>query len=287
MDQTGIRPEIDVEASRAAIARIRALNLQVASMEEIRELLNVSLKGCLADAPSYDPGKRLFRARICDRPRAVSELWHPPADCVKLGRANRPNNPVFYSALAKETAVFEVQPAVGDTLGVASWITTKTLLANHVGYTPQVFSDLRSLRKHDDQFFFSQIGSEINQELCQFLAETFTQIVKPGEEYRYKFSATIAELLFSDAMFDALMYPTVQMRANSDNFAIKPAFADSSLRFERIEFMRVERRIESGYEVRLLYTTEECDADGHIRWPTKALPLGWIGGPPETSDHGS
>lgn len=82
----------------------------------------------------------------------------------------------------------------------------------------------------------------------------------------YKLSVAIAEKLFSDDMFDGLLYPTVQMQANADNLAIKPRYADSHLKFLKAEFARINAVREIALDIDVLDTAVELEADGKIVW---------------------
>jgi hypothetical protein len=148
------------------------------------------------------------------------------------------------------------------------WKTTAPLLANHVGYTDEAFKALGSNREHAkwDPAFPKTTEGDVDQLIVEFLAEIFTQPVPPGSEYRYKVSVAIAEKLFLDDIFDGLLYPTVQMKANADNFALKPRYADTNLRFLKAEFVRIKAVRAFAYDLDVLDTATELMPDGTIVW---------------------
>ena len=264
-------PVLNPEAVRAAIGAIRGLDLRGSSIEEISELLTPMFRGYKAIAPKFQPGLRLFRTRICDKPLHISELSYPPAPLTPLGRVNRPGSPILYCCTSRSAPFFESRPEIGQTVAIVWWITTAPLHVNHVGYTASVFQTLGSNR---EQAGWGPEparvpGEDINVQVAEFLAETFTRAVPKGSEYLYKLSVAIAEKLFLDDMFDGLLYPTVQMRANADNFALKPRYADSHLQFLKAEFARINgidavREFTFGIDV--LDTATELTPEGTIVW---------------------
>jgi hypothetical protein len=142
------------------------------------------------------------------------------------------------------------------------------MLVNQVGYTRQAFDALGSLRPSAG---WSLEPADIptgqgNEEIAEFLGELFTRPVARGDEHAYKLTVAVAEKLFSDDLFDGLLYPTVPMRANADNFALKPRYADKHLRFLGAEFARIDSERDFAYDITVLDTAAELGADGTIRW---------------------
>jgi hypothetical protein len=151
---------------------------------------------------------------------------------------------------------------------IARWVTTSELTANHVGYSRTIFSDLGSRRTHagwgDKPAEIP--GDETNREIAEFLNRTFGKVIYPGEEHHYKLSVAIAEELFAADVFDALLYPTIPMRANADNFAIKRSYVDSSLKFVKAEFVRIEKIRDAVFDITILDTAKEVTPEGDIVW---------------------
>ena len=142
------------------------------------------------------------------------------------------------------------------------------MLVNQVGYTRRTFDILGSGRP--------QVGwgpepadvptGEGNKEIAGFLAELFTRPVAKCDEHSYNITVAVAEKLFLDDLFDGLLYPTVSMRANADNFALKPRYADKHLRFLKAEFARIDAERDFAYDITVLDTATELGDDGSIRW---------------------
>jgi hypothetical protein len=261
----------DPAAATNAIAAIRALDLRSATIEEISHLLNPIFRGYQIIAPIFEPGITLFRSRICDKPSHISALLAPPPEITKLGRVNREGKPVFYCCTSRQAPFFESQPGEGQTVAITRWVTTARLMVNHVGYTAGAFSALASNREQAS--WGPRPITQLNEPVSAFLAEVFTQIVPRGSEFKYKLSVAIAERLFLlDDKFGGLLYPTVAMRANADNFALKLPYAREHLRFQRAEYARIEKVQDFAFNTTVLDTATELGADGSICWKGRLDP---------------
>ena len=56
------------------------------------------------------------------------------------------------------------------------------------------------------------------------------------------------------------------MSGNADNFALKPAFADEHLSFQKAELVRVDAVRDSGYDIKVLDTATKLGPKGEILW---------------------
>jgi hypothetical protein len=108
-----------------------------------------------------------------------------------------------------------------------------------------------------------------------------TEDVHKGDEYRYKLSIAINELMFDgaepmptdypdgprDGRAAGTVYPAMKMRGLADNVAIWPEFVDLYLRIELVQWELVEAADEqhSLYTVKHLATSREFP-DGNIIW---------------------
>jgi hypothetical protein len=260
--------KLDLAAARPAIAAIKTLDLRSASVEEIKTLLTAVFRGYQVVAPQFAPGIGLFRARICEKPANVRELSYPPPHVVGLGRVNQPGKPLLYCCTSRQAPFFEVRPPAATTLALVHWETTAPMLLNHVGYTSQAFRALGSARPHAG---WSDVPAEIpaidgNVEVAEFISDLFTRVVPRGEEHVYKLTVAVAEKLFAVDLFDGLLYPTVPMRANADNIALKPIYADTHLRFLGAAFVRIDAERDFAYDITVLDTAREVGTDGAIYW---------------------
>jgi hypothetical protein len=255
----------------AAMAALRKADLRLLSIDDLKTLLGPLFKGYSVQAPIFDPGVPLFRIRVWQKPSFLREVSYPDANNTRLGRANRPASPVLYCSSVRESPFFEARPEVGKTATIIHWVTTARLTVNHVGYTPSVFSALKSNRPHAGWAGQRAAvpGDQINAQINDFLAEAFACAVPPGEEYRYNLSVAIAEGLSCDGVFDGLLYPSIAMRANADNFAIQTKYADQNLRFVKAEFIRIDAIREFAYDITIFDTATEIGKDGSIHWTAR------------------
>lgn len=243
---------------------IRALRLEHTTIENLLALLEPILRGYAVEAPRFESGITLFRSRICGKPGNINDLWAPPPHLTPLGRVNRSGSPVLYCCTSRGAPFFESRPREGETVAIARWITTAPLLVNHVGYSKATFNAFASVRQQAG--WGPRPANHPNEAVSNFLAKIFTRIVPAGSEHEYKLSVAIAEKLFADDIFDGLLYPTVAMRANADNFALKLRYANDNLRFQKAEYARIERVRDFAFDITWLDTATELEEDGAIRW---------------------
>jgi hypothetical protein len=99
--------------------------------------------------------------------------------------------------------------------------------------------------------------------------------VSKGSEEIYKLSSAIAECLFADDIFNGLIYPTVEMRANGDNLALKLRYADKNLRFLKAEYARIDAVSGFTYKITVLDFATPLAPDGRLLWNA---PFGYLRG---------
>jgi hypothetical protein len=161
-----------------------------------------------------------------------------------------------------------MNPQAGDNVLVSKWVTQDSLLLTHVGYSTAAFKLLDSSRKfagwggNEDHI----IGDKANREFADFLAEAFVRKVCAGQEGYYRITASIAEWLLHSDIINGLLYPTIAMKANSDNFAIKTEYFDKSIQFDHAEFDRIDGVENGQYNITILDTASEVNTGGNILW---------------------
>jgi hypothetical protein len=117
-------------------------------------------------------------------------------------------------------------------------------------------------------------------------------VVPPESEHLYKLSIAIAEKLYlgplqmdseagefdGEPRFAGIVYPTIAMRANSDNIALIPEFVDRLLSLETVEWIRVDSKgTDLKYQITKLDFANSFGGDGQIEWKGR-LPQ-WVVGP--------
>lgn len=256
---------LQAEKVRATIDHLLSLDLRQMPAGDIKGMLQTAFEGYRVKTNRFRPGIRLFRGRPCDKPQNISAMLYPPPDRAPLNRANQSGKPVLYCCASRETPFFELRPSVGACLAIALWETTAPMLVNHAGYTHNSFERLGSARTESHNFRKSSRPS-IHDEITETLAEIFTRPSPQEGDHLYHLTSIVADFLFGDDQFDGLLYPTIAMRANSDNIAVKPRYADNHLRFLKAEYIRVDEVGDFSYRITILDTASGLDETGAILW---------------------
>jgi hypothetical protein len=275
LQETKAKPELSqasVDEIRRAIREIDSLDFKLVSIDEIKERLFVLFRGFTITTPVFEPGLTLYRARVFDsnRPRRLSDIAAPPSNKVTRNqRCNRAGESMFYSSTGRNAPFFECHVEPGQYVALSKWGTTKRLLVNNVAYTADTFGRLKSARecptwRQERPGLASK--TEANRLVGEFLSSAFSLDVKKEEEYRYKLTIAITEKLIPSEMFGGLLYPTIPMNGNADNFALKGDFVSSGLAFVRVEYMSVRSVEGMNINIDVLDSATAIDDTGGIEW---------------------
>lgn len=218
-------------------------------------------------APIYEPGLKLHRDRVCnEKPNNIKDITYPPAKLItKYQRVNRPGQSVFYCCAGRRVPFFECFVKTGDKFILSQWKTVSRLLVNNIGYLNDNIMGLQP--KSLDEL------KEANILIRNFIDEEFTKIVDKGKEYLYKITIALAEKHFSDDVFNGLLYPSIAIKARSDNLALKPNYVDKNLMIERVEFIQIISVKGFEYKIKVLDLATSFGKDGSIKW--KGHPGKW------------
>lgn len=112
---------------------------------------------------NLDVGTHIYRARIVDNDKLLSqiiestekELGPPPVGKIAAGRFNPPNIRVFYGALDKKTACYEIKPYLKQTIAIASFIVKR----------PKKIFDATKNVKHDISTFIKDANDHFKKPL--------------------------------------------------------------------------------------------------------------------------
>jgi hypothetical protein len=216
-------------------------------------------------------GKFHRAVKYKDRPTHKKFLIYPPPDITKLSRANLPLNPLFYCSGDPRATLFELRIQPGDTIVLSKWKLKEQSLFFPIGYSPDAFERLNSARNcpviPSPTINSPQLKKE-NDRINRFFEESFTRIIPPNQEYLYKLTAIIAERFFKNKSDSkcGLMFPTIAMQANAENFALTPDLVDERLQFESAAWFVVEEARDFTYKVRKLFYSDFIDSDNQIIW---------------------
>ena len=194
-------------------------------------------------------GTELFRARlnINEKPfTEVKDIWVPPIDLIKeYGRANKPNEQIFYCSSNFRLASFEVIQDIKNSLSpknevafltIGVWKTLEDINLADIIHSPVLHKtrgDIRAnFQKHQEILYKQHLTPEIataSSLISQFFSEQFTKY-KTNSHHDYKISAYYTRLLktmnskiapeYIKKKFDGVNYPSVAMKYKGDNQAV-------------------------------------------------------------------
>jgi hypothetical protein len=224
---------------RATVGELRVLALYLrervgpsTTVDDLVPLVGSIMDGYRVSMPSLNAGQGLFRGRVLeDPPSSLSHLSYPPASVVGEGRANRAGSPMLYVTTSHHAVFYETRVEIGQRLALVEYRLDAVLPVMAVGYTESVATALSSSRAVP---MYGKLDARLLDETVAYvdelLSEIFAASVPVGEEWRYRASIAIAQHLLNNTAAEAVLYPTVSMKANADNLAIRPRFADRHLK---------------------------------------------------------
>ena len=162
----------------------------------------------------------------------VSDLMGPPAEFASLGRVNKKGESVFYCALDFNTAVWEMQPEVGEYITVSEWKIKKgQKLINHFIFHPEE-TNLSKESKNAHEAHLKEIGiiredyRKTFNEIQKFIAEEFMKPVDRTKNVNYLFSSIIGSRFLQSGkdpnafQIEAISYPSTRRDCEVTNIAI-------------------------------------------------------------------
>lgn len=255
------------------ISEIDNVDLKESNIVQLNKLLSLLFRGYKLRAPRFNEGLELYRGiPYSQKPEKLNDLSYPPSEYAKINRASREGEQIFYCSNIENVPFFELNLEVGERLIVSKWKTTRKLLVNNVGYVNENFERLKSGRKNGnwwDNMKPIAKKNELDQNFIirDYLASRFSRPIPKFNFDYYKLTIAIAEHHFSSEMFDGLIYPTIQMRGNADNFAIKKSFVDSGgLEFLEVYFIEITEILDFEYNIKRLDWANSISANGKINW---------------------
>ena len=262
-----------IEEIEERITEIDKIDFKDSNVDGIKEQLRLLFKGYELRAPRFNPGLELFRGiPYSEKPKNISDLSYPPLEFATINRASREGEQIFYCSNLESVPFFELNLSVGDKLVVSKWKTTRKLLVNNVGYVDKTFEQLKSGRKNGNWWdYLGPIPKEKKQDqnfiIRDYLASKFSRPIANDYNDYYKLTIAIAEHHFSSDIFDGLIYPTIQMRGNADNFAVKKSFVDSGgIELVDVYFIEITEIHDFEYKINRLDWANSILPNGDIEW---------------------
>ncbi|MCM3904810.1 MAG: RES domain-containing protein [Pyrinomonadaceae bacterium] len=210
----------------------------------------------------------------------VQDLWYPPVpeNINRLGRANYIGTPVFYCSDSENTAIIEQKinkpghcysvlkcerldmqmfPVVFE-IGVND-ITAKL--------NPRLGGDRPDPEMAVAEFLNNGYDVRKYNLYQRFLITEFTKPVRPGEEYRYKISAVVANQVMGKVGVDGVCFPSVQSQFKGVNVAFSSTAIDRLYRAVECKVVRVTKIIgDRGYQIEITHHSRPIGKDLIIEW---------------------
>lgn len=254
------------------IKALKAIDLSNVEIDYLRKKINLLFKNYTHTSIILPQGwGKLHRAiKYEKKPLNKTQLSYPPTINAKLGRANLTGNSVFYCSGDPRATFFELGAKSGDTIVLSKWIILNEILIFPIGYSEQVFKSLLSNRECPIIVPPSvRAPNEIiksNIKINEFFAEKFTQIITQGNEHHYNLTATIAETFMCTATECGLVYPTIAMRANTENFVLTKELVDQCLKLVMVKWCRIDEVNGLDYKLTILECADNFNTNGEIKW---------------------
>ncbi|REC56258.1 hypothetical protein DRF62_04120 [Chryseobacterium piscium] len=162
----------------------------------------------------------------------ISDLMGPPIEFANIGRVNKKGESVFYCALDFSTAVWEMQPEVGEYITVSEWkIKEGQKLINHFIFHPEE-TNLSEDSQKAQQAHLKEMGvirddyKKIFIEISRFIAEEFMKPVDRAKNANYLFSSLIGSRFLQEEKdangfkIESISYPSTRRDCEVTNLAI-------------------------------------------------------------------
>lgn len=195
------------------------------------------------------------------RIKDIRDLKYPPnkSYVTKHGRCNLPGQPIFYGALMRMTSLNELKPKVGDLITESTWIPKTNKLLHYFPIflnqptnqpfinkeTGEIIPHLTNIRTLEMENAFTKFLNDyppntkkLYWAVMKFMADCFSKRINSENHWNYLYSAYLSDKIFNvieEGKIDAIYYPSVPDKLNSENLAIKPATFDKMYKLSKIE----------------------------------------------------
>lgn len=281
----GLERKLTLNQVRDRIKAVRKIDLKNADIDFLKKRMNDLFVGYYLSSIALKKGNILYRGvkwSENEKPNFVTKISYPDNSYVKtLGRCNRQGNSMFYCSISREAPFFELKVFEGDFIAISHWTSLREVMVNNVGYVDETFERYGSSREDlPDWVKLQGFACAWQREIHGFFAKEFTKDVSSDQTDNYKLSIAISEKLTEGNLnhifaykgrFAGLVYPSLSMSANSDNYVISPEFVDECLKLEKVEWIRVDKiRVDKKIDITVLDFADSFSDKGEIEWKGRA-----------------
>jgi len=181
----------------------------------------------------------------------LSDLWYPPSQFSKQGRAHLSGESLLYCAAGSATAILELRPKRGDII---------CMMEGRVEKSPLLTKMIM-----DEQLYDPLSISEESKAFERFIAKEFRRV--PNGPRDYLICGALGSLFFKFTSIEAIMYTSMATDLAGVNFAFAAPIADKFLKptkFRAYEVVAAGGLAEC--QVRCRAHAGAASADGTIPW---------------------
>lgn len=126
-----------------------------------------------------------------------------------------------------------------------------------------IFENHYKIMREDNEVYYKK-----NLLIDNFINEQFTQIVSEEENWKYKISIAITNILMSALNVVGIIYPSIAANSKGANFVFNKDFADKKLQIVKAGTYEITDVNDSNISVRLIMNPERLCTDGfgEVTW---------------------
>ena len=199
----------------------------------------------------------------------IQRTFSYPLSCSENGRAHLKEQPVFYCANSKATALFESRPIQGEILFLSKWKVTSDRNTSIQYLFPETlpeknpFHSFSLKRSKEIEIMSANYGRDKEQQLemiTRFMGNAFVKEEKP-----YCLTSWIGnEILFGNNKADILAYPSISRQLSDINFAIPPSFVNDYLQIDKVYKIIVVGRTHENIKCNIIALAD--NSNGNLFW---------------------
>jgi hypothetical protein len=264
-------PLINLDELKSWINILENLDLTIMGLTDVIPYVNRIFNLYAIACPVFSPPNKIYRAvKWSKRPTNIKQLIHPKPECItSIGRCNDIGVSYFYGSFNWEPTLFELRVKEGDFIVLSLFNAIDHLEFAPIGFTNEVFQRLFSNRVPPPEARPNNvelIERDSNKIVDKYIAESFTKIVNVGEEYKYKISVAISKFIMSNEHIDGIIYPSILMKADSENIALKSESVFHKLQLINTVYAKVGRNNGLFHEIFPEFISNRFALNGDLFW---------------------